>query len=374
MKNIAVLTAFLFIAFAFDSGSAQIKKEDVIQVKIDAGQFKSSGNVSDYLEVVKLIPLETTMECLIGEIDKVVQYRNNIYVFDSKTYKLLWFDGSGKFLGQIGQRGKGPGEYLELSDFEVDTINGLICLPDFHKVHIFSTDGKWIKSVSTDFMAGSVSISANHEFIFYGAGRNDKIIKTDSDFKVIRSFFPFSSAYRLDPFYPLATYAGRNIFHLPFCDTLYTLDGVKPNPLIYLDFSGMNFTKRDFDRLPLNDQQNLFDYLKASGKYMHCNGFLPVKDQAYIGINKSNAAYWGFYNLSTNHYSFVPLKQLVNDIYGSYNYFHPIGITRDEFIFSASPDKLTKDKTSNFYKKYSKVLDGLTDLSNPVLLFAKSKI
>ena len=41
---------------------------------------------------------------------------------------------------------------------------------------------------------------------------------------------------------------------------------------------------------------------------------------------------------------------------------------------SKSPDKLIKDKTSSFYKKYSKVLDGLTELSNPVLLLAKPKI
>ncbi|MCX6227062.1 MAG: 6-bladed beta-propeller, partial [Bacteroidia bacterium] len=153
MNNKAVITAFLFIAFTFTGGSAQTKKEDLIRIKIDAGQFKSSGNVSDYLEVVKLIPLETTKECLIGEIDKVVQFRNNIYVVDSRTYNLLWFDSSGKFLGQIGQRGKGPGEYIEMHDFLVDTINELIYLLDFRKVHIFSTKGKWIRTANTEFMA-----------------------------------------------------------------------------------------------------------------------------------------------------------------------------------------------------------------------------
>jgi len=374
MKTKSALILFLFIAFAFASGSAQTKKDDLIRIKIDAGQFKSSGNVSDYLEVVKLIPLETTKECLIGDIDKVVQYRNNIYVFDSKTYKLLWFDSSGKFLGQIGQRGKGPGEYIEVSDFEVDTIRGLIYLPDFHKVHVFSATGKWIKSVSTDFMAGTMSRAGNHEFIFYGAGRDDKMIKTDANFKVMHSFFPWSPAYRLAPFYPLASYAGRNIFHIPFCDTLYTFDGVKPDPLIYMDFCGMNFTKRDFDRLAKNEQENLHEYLLASSKYVTCRGFLPVKQQAFFFLSTSNKAYWGLYNLATNQYSFVALPKLVNDIYGSYSYFHPIGITRDEFIFSATPDKLIQDKTSSFYKKYSKVLDGLTELSNPVLLLAKSKI
>ncbi|MCX6226650.1 MAG: 6-bladed beta-propeller, partial [Bacteroidia bacterium] len=226
----------------------------------------------------------------------------------------------------------------------------------------------------TEFMAYALYKSTDNEFVFYGAGRNDKIIKTDSNIKVIGSFFPFSLAYRLDPFYPLAPYAGKNMFHLPFCDTLYTLEGVKPDPLIYLDFSGMNFTKRDFDRLALNEQEKLHEYLLASSKYVTCRGFLPVKQQAFVIVTTSNKAYWGLYNLATNQYSFVALPKLVNDIYGSYSYFHPIGITRDEFIFPASPDKLTKDKTSSFYKKYNKVLDGLTELSNPVLLFAKSKI
>ena len=374
MHNKSVVTAFLFIVFAFTGGSAQTNKEDLIRIKIDAGQFKSSGNVSDYLEVVKLIPLETTKDCLIGEIDKVVQYRNNIYVFDLRQQRLLWFGSDGKFHGQIGQRGKGPGEYLEMQDFQVDTINELIYLSDFRKIHTFSINGKWIKSANTEFMAYAVHQSTNNEFVFYGGGRDNRIYWTNSDFKVINSFFPYSLAYRMSPRYPLFNFYGKTAFQIPTCDTIFTLTDGKPKPLFYLDFNGKNFTHQDFGRLSLSEQSNLYDYLMNSGKYMMCQAFLPLKNSAFINMVNSKTAYWGIYNLDTHQCSFVPLKKLTNDIFGPFVVLLPAGITKDEFIFTVPPDKLIKDKTSSFYKKYNKVLDGLTELSNPVLLLAKPKI
>ena len=105
-----------------------------------------------------------------------------------------------------------------------------------------------------------------------------------------------------------------------------------------------------------------------------CQAFLPLKNSAFINMVNSKTAYWGIYNLDTHQYSFVPLKKLTNDIFGPFVVLLPAGITKDEFIFTVPPDKLIKDKTSSFYKKYAKVLDGLTELSNPVLLLAKPKI
>jgi len=376
MKKKSIVFAFLLISFTITTCSPDKKneKEEIVRININVDNFKSSGNLSDFLEVVKLIPLETSQESLIDEVDKVVQFRENIYVFDLKSQKLLLFNLKGKFLGQIGQRGKGPGEYIEIHDFQVDTINELIYLLDFRKIHIFSTKGKWIRTENTEFMALALCKSANNEFVFYGGGRDDRIYKTNSDFKVINSFFPYSLAYRMSPRYPLSYYKNEILFHIPTCDTIFTLKDGKQKPLMYLDFNGYNFTKNDFDRLPMTEQDNLYDYLRNSGKYVMCHGFLPLKNCAFISMNYSNTAYIGFYNLKTDQYSFVQLRKLTNDIFGPFMVLLPTGVTNDEFIFSVPPDKLIKDRNSSFYKKNIEILGGITELSNPVLLFSKSKI
>ncbi len=376
MNNKFLAIALLLIAFSLLNFSAINKneKDELKIININVSNFKNSANLSDFLEVVKLIPLETSKESLIGEINNVVQFRENIYVFDLLSQKLLWFNSDGKFLGQIGQRGKGPGEYIEMHDFQVDTLKELIYLSDFRKIHIFSLKGKWIKSVNTEFMASALCQSANNEFIFYGGGREDRIFRTDSDFKVINSFFPYSTAYRMTPRYPLFNYEGKTAFHLPTCDTIYAIKDGKPKPLFYFDFNGKNFTKKDFDRLSPAEQENVHDYLLKGGRYAMCAGFLPLKNSAILSILYSGNAYWGMYNLSTNQYSMVPLKKLTNDIFGPFMYFHPSGIVNDAYVFAMPPDILIKDKSNSFYKKYNKVLDGITELSNPVLLVAKAKI
>ncbi|MFA6127861.1 MAG: 6-bladed beta-propeller [Bacteroidales bacterium] len=370
------LFSFLFIVFATADASAINKneKEGIIRINIKTDNFKSSANLSDFLEIDKLIPLETTKDCLIKAIKKVIQYRDNIYAFDLEQMKLFWFNSKGKFLGSIGQRGKGPGEYIEMHDFLIDTKNELIYLLDFRKIHIFSLKGKWIRSANTEFMAEAFGQSENDEFVFYGAGMDKRIFISDSNFKPINSFFPYSLAYRLAPFYPLSNYEKQILFHIPTFDTIYSLKDGKPEPLFYLDFNGKNFTENDFNRLSAADQNSVHDYIMLNCKYVRSIGFIPLKNSAIISAVYCKKAYWGICNLKTHQYSLVELRKLNNDIFGTFMYFHPVGITDDEYIFSMPAEVMIKDKTNNFYQKNSEILKEVDELSNPVLLFAKSKI
>lgn len=69
----------------------------------------------------KFIPLEFHEDVIIGKIRKVLIQDQRIYVFDQLISKALFvFDIEGKFLFRVSKRGKGPGEYLFLSDFDLD--------------------------------------------------------------------------------------------------------------------------------------------------------------------------------------------------------------------------------------------------------------
>jgi hypothetical protein len=53
----------------------------------------------------------------------------------------------------------------------------------------------------------------------------------------------------------------------------------------------------------------------------------------------TNLSFWGIYNLNNNQYSFVRMKNLNNDIFGSFMYFHP-----KEVNFISQIPKLFLDK------------------------------
>lgn len=87
--------------------------------------LKKDGNPN-----CQLLKLETTDECLIKWIEKIVIDGDYIFVKDM-NYKLFVFNAkNGKFLNQIGTIGSGPEELLSMYDFYVDDIKKHVCIYD----------------------------------------------------------------------------------------------------------------------------------------------------------------------------------------------------------------------------------------------------
>ncbi|MDR3095059.1 MAG: 6-bladed beta-propeller, partial [Bacteroidales bacterium] len=74
--------------------------------------FKNSKELllSEIASDVTYIPLETSPECLIGRIDKIISFDDKYYILDRQTESILVFDSTGKYLFKIAQIGNGPGE------------------------------------------------------------------------------------------------------------------------------------------------------------------------------------------------------------------------------------------------------------------------
>lgn len=118
----------------------------------------SSGNPQDDLiwcdlvESATYIPLETSRASLIGEIKKIVIWKDNLIIWDNTTYQLLRFSTDGKFRNLIAEPGENPGQYRSLNDFFLDTLNGTIhCLdPSINQMLLFNLEGKFL-SLGTSF-------------------------------------------------------------------------------------------------------------------------------------------------------------------------------------------------------------------------------
>ena len=80
------------------------------------------------LEIEKYIPLETNDDMLIGHVDKIVPHDDKFLISDIESDKLFMFDEQGKNLWCLSKQGRGPGEYIALSDFTLDNDGNLYVL------------------------------------------------------------------------------------------------------------------------------------------------------------------------------------------------------------------------------------------------------
>jgi hypothetical protein len=110
--------------------------------------LESNKDVSlfDLFSKVEIIPIETNDPSLISHVDKLIVSNDTLFILDSQMAKLLAFDGQGKYLYQIGNKGKGPGEYTMASDFDVhgNTITLLSAIEN--KLFLYDKQGNFITS------------------------------------------------------------------------------------------------------------------------------------------------------------------------------------------------------------------------------------
>ena len=122
---------FLFVFLFSCNNSGKINDVDNSNsdsIRVDVSDIAESIEYSKIFAKIEYIPLETSPNCIIGGIDKMIRHENRFFILDQQTLSLFIFDAEGKFLNKISQFGKGPQEYASLSDFFLDIDHNRIIL------------------------------------------------------------------------------------------------------------------------------------------------------------------------------------------------------------------------------------------------------
>lgn len=132
------LLFFINCSSGESDGNEDVGHEIVIEnaVKADVEFVKSSK---------KVIPLETTSDCLLGSVDNIVA--NDEYIFIVSERNVYQFNMNGNFIRVVCKQGRGPNELVDIRGIVLK--NNILYLQDFGgKILMYGMDGKYLKTVT----------------------------------------------------------------------------------------------------------------------------------------------------------------------------------------------------------------------------------
>ncbi len=274
---------------------SEVCDSDVYEIKIPKGTDQKELLLSSFVENIKIVSLETKDECLISQIDKIRIFKDEIYILDKMNNAVFIYGIDGKHHRTLFKVGNGPGEYLQLMDFDI-WGNQLFVL-DFGGRNILKYDCNlnYINKIKNPNF--STQILVNNGFIYL---YNLKSKKGD-DYKC--TILNISGQKKSDK---LLRKDNENLFNHNECNVFAVNNGevfISPvyDRLIYKDvnfdsfcrirFEGKEFPDdRNIEEQNVNDQE--FDYIVKNNYYVFDRYFIfdyLVQDQrVFCVLDRSN--------------------------------------------------------------------------------------
>lgn len=246
------LLFIVFLVLCFSACKRRKPNQEQTKIKtynIDVDNCYDN-RLSDCLEIEKIIPLETTTESLIKRVSRVHVNNNEIIVFDRSSDNVLRFDDKGRFIGSVGAKGKGPNEYLQITDCYISKSHDTIAIYDGFKnsVCFYNRDNEVVKNQKVESFFGDVCIWNNKQVLYFGRKNRNIPPKTKAsnlciyDFNgrlLNEAFFYDRNEFtqtRFKKYNSLYTLKDGSInIQRYFNDTIFIYDGKKITPRLYFD-------------------------------------------------------------------------------------------------------------------------------------------
>lgn len=128
IKNSNLLFFLVLIIAMSGCVDSSINKEihpTLIQVSDE--NVEKSLKMSEVVDSLQYVCLETRSDNLIGTIDKLIPFKDKLIIVDNSSAKTIsLFENDGTFITQIGKRGVAPDEYAEIGSIAVDEVGNRI--------------------------------------------------------------------------------------------------------------------------------------------------------------------------------------------------------------------------------------------------------
>lgn len=212
LSLIVLMTSLLIAAACSRSDVRDLTRED--------GTIPNDSIVKR-VEFLYLYDDEQTM---LGGISSVDSFDGRWYVLDnSNRSKIVMYDAEGRPLNRYARTGRGPGEYAEITDCDIDPATGriyVLCGPP--KIIILDNELNFIREIPlTQFYH---RIAYDNDGILLFSGYDSAVDRMAVDGSVKRIFETAKDAYYTDSRAPVFIRSGHDIyFQTEPSDSLYRI-------------------------------------------------------------------------------------------------------------------------------------------------------
>ena len=291
----------------------------------------SRNSLSSLIDSYRIIQLESSSDCILGRINKIVK-ANSLFFIKTSGTELVLFDDSGNYLRKFGKKGRGPGEYIEISDFAVNTDGSIVAISSQKDILFYRVnDGHFIRKQHLGLYINSLCYLPNEEILAQVTQANFLIAHVDTSGNIINSFGSMNRVLELEQQFEFVRLDNSNF--------IYRV-GETTNFYLY-NFQKKSFTKNKiFQGKNTLNEQELNDELIAAGPdaYLHVGDFLR------------------------NHYSIKYIKVLGSNILISYLY------QGNSSLLLYNRDKHIKSEFVFRPEESSNLVDDVLMLSSEVFL------
>jgi hypothetical protein len=251
MNRTIIILAVGVIAILSCLKQVEIKEANYERIAVDVEKI-DAVKFSSFRSSYKIIRLETLSESLIKDINRIIVYGNKFFIFDKAQRTIFIFSEEGKFIDKILSIGKGPGEYMQISDFTIDTLNSQIVVSADrpYKFMYYSLEGNFIREESSENRWFKSISSIGGHLVLYNRSSNHlkddyKIYFKKPDNKEYDKFLPYESG-ELCGIVPSNQYLNqsRSLYFIePYNDTVYRVEEHNISPIYYIDFGDKKLPK-----------------------------------------------------------------------------------------------------------------------------------
>ncbi len=290
MKPITILicSVLLILSSCNPSINSSIREIDVIEQPV-------AGDLSTLIQSYEVLLLDKKPDAYISNPGRIIYTDSLILIKNESNQSIVIFNNTGEYLSTISKRGRGPEEYLYISDFTYDPNDKIITIYDSEKAKYFNLEGKFISETKLGFRPSkALNIGSCCTLIEKVMPSGDSI----SDFHLRLFDKEFNTVSARLPIQPLSgpgfgtegqTYrtsinGDHAYFFSYFGDTIYHINNQYISPVYALKY-----------------HSNIITVTDGTGNY-NVDPLTSLRYLSYFEIGEINLLY---YSLDNNHYCFV---------------------------------------------------------------------
>ena len=241
-----------------------VREDKCIQVELPSKLPYS--DLDTIFSSYKLIPLETSEEFLVGNIDRIIKCPGCYCIQDRDNANVFIFEENGKFRCKLGNKGHARNEHLDAWSIAYDEKNEQIVMLDLTGRRLLSYDlmGNLKKVASLFFLYHDMAILGDDILCLTESAYNrfsdiidlSRLVLTDKMGKPIRRGFPITEMIRDRFTYgdDMTQYKDKAYFTDLLSDTIWEVSGKEMAPIL-------NMTVNGSQRFSKDEKENMTDHI-----------------------------------------------------------------------------------------------------------------